>query len=312
MTKMISVVVTTYNRAELLKGCLESLCQQDLDRSQYEVIVVDNGSTDITHQVVQAFKYTGIIRYYFESQPGMNHARNLGLQSARGYYVAYIDDDALAAPNWLEVAINLFAAEVPTPDCLGGPIFPFYTSSKPIWFEDKYEIRRDWRAPRYLKTGESFSGSNMIWQKKVLDSLNGFDPNVGVIGNTLRLGGETIVFSKLWSMRENVKLYFSRDLIVRHWVPDFKMTIGYRIKRNLAMGQYLANAYKTEQRREKAVRVWTIMGVIMKKTVRAILRAWKYRHWQSWMVEEWAPMMMLSGEILGLAGIRLKLFQKSR
>ena len=298
MIPKISVVVTTYNRADLLKGCLESLCQQTLDHSLYEIIVVDNHSTDDTHEVVEFFQRTGIVHYLMESQQGMNHARNLGLKEAHGNFVAYIDDDALAASEWLEVAEHAFATVVPTPDCLGGPIFPFYTSPMPEWFKDKYEIRRDWDTPRYLKAGQSFSGSNMIWRKEVLEDLGGFNPETGVIGNTLRLGGETIVFSKMWSTHDNPNLYFSPDLIVRHWVPDFKMKVSYRLRRNLAVGLFWAGENRQKLSKLKRIVLTTID--ILKITLRALVRFPRYRHWQNWVIEECSSGFLTLGELLGL------------
>jgi glucosyl-dolichyl phosphate glucuronosyltransferase len=311
MTPTISVVVTTYNRSELLRNCLESLCQQTLDRSLYEVIVVDNLSTDDTRQIVEDFKETGIVSYFIESQAGMNYARNLGLKEARGNYVAYIDDDALAAPNWLEVAFREITTRLPPLDCLGGPIFPFYTSMRPEWFEDKYEIRRDWKSPRYLKSGEPFSGSNMIWKKNTLEELNGFNPDVGVIGNTLRLGGETIVFSKIWSVFASPQMYFSPDLIVRHWVPEFKMKVSYRLKRNIAQGQYLAKTNKSKAISYRVCRFCWLMLDCSKICVRAIINIGSYPHWQNWIIEQWADFFMSVGELMGMLGIHPKLAQKS-
>ncbi|MGD8380729.1 MAG: glycosyltransferase, partial [Syntrophobacterales bacterium] len=93
----ISVIVCTYNRAELLGGTLRTLCHQTLDTSEYEVIVVDNNSTDNTREVVDEFcRRSSNVRYCFEPQQGLSHARNQGLQEAKGKYVAYIDDDARA------------------------------------------------------------------------------------------------------------------------------------------------------------------------------------------------------------------------
>jgi glucosyl-dolichyl phosphate glucuronosyltransferase len=311
MIPKISVVVTTYNRPGLLKNCLESLCRQTLDQNLYEIIVVDNFSTEDTRQVVEAFEKTRVVRYFIENKEGMNNARNLGLKEARGNYVAYIDDDALAAPNWLEIAIGEFSTVNPIPDCLGGPIFPFYTSPKPEWFDDKYEIRRDWHSPRYLQVGESFSGSNMIWRKDVLAALKGFDPNLGVTGNTLRLGGETIVFSKIWLANGSPQLYFQPDLIVRHWVPEYKMKVLYRVKRNIAQGQYFAKINQTKKVSFRARRFFKLLVDCGKITVRAILNAGTYPRWQNWIIDQWTEFFASLGELLGILGFQITLTQKN-
>jgi len=170
----ISVVICTYNRAELLNGALKSLVEQSLDPECSDIIVVDNVSTDNTQEVVKTFqelypKHT-ITRVY-EPRQGLGYARKSGFKNARGRYVAYIDDDALAGHDWLKNVLEFFTSVKPTPVCLGGPIFPFYKTSNPKWFKDADETRKWGDQPRCLKPGESFSGSNMIWSKKFLKIL---------------------------------------------------------------------------------------------------------------------------------------------
>ena len=90
--------------------------------------------------------------------------------------MAYIDDDAKASPDWLNVAFEIINSITPAPLCLGGPIYPFYLTPKPIWFKDEYEVRSWGPDSRWLSKGESFSGSNMIWKKEVFITFGGF-PN---------------------------------------------------------------------------------------------------------------------------------------
>jgi len=141
MDLFISVVVCTYNHSFLLKNCVTSLYEQTLAKDKYEIIVVDNNSKDDTAEVVKAFKNDELIRYIFEEQQGLSHARNRGVSEAYGSYIAFIDDDAKAAPDWLEVAFQILNSTQPALDCLGGPCYPFYLSEKPKWFLDEYEIR---------------------------------------------------------------------------------------------------------------------------------------------------------------------------
>lgn len=121
---MISVIICTYNRADLLAGALESVCQQSLAASAYEIVVVDNNSTDETPQVSRAYaeRYPDV-RYYIEPQQGLSYARNRDWQEARGEYVAYIDDDCQAPASWL--AVGQAVIEHVAPDGFGGPILLF-------------------------------------------------------------------------------------------------------------------------------------------------------------------------------------------
>lgn len=308
MTLLFSVVITTHNRADLLRSCLKSLFQQTIDHNLFEIIVVDNCSTDNTKEVFESFRADENFHYYYEEQLGMNAARNLGLKEAKGEYVAYIDDDAKAAPNWLEVAARELESLDPKPDCLGGPIFPFYTSPKPEWFKDKYEVRRDWQSPRYLKDGESFSGSNMIWKRDTLELLKGFDTDYGVIGDTLRFGGETIVFSKIWNSFEKPLLYYSPNLLVYHWVPPQKMKIKYRLKRALANGQTMG---RIETRNltlnEKMHYFFHYSGWSVLDIGRAIIHIGRHRTFQNWEVEELGSMLIDLGKALAVIKILPKI-----
>jgi len=235
----------------------------------------------------------------------MNHARNLGLSNAKGGLVAYIDDDARADASWLEKTQQLFFTTDPKPDCMGGPIFPFYTSPKPVWFKDKYEVRRDWKSPRYLESGKSFSGSNMIWRKDVLDDLGGFDTHFGVTGNTLRLGGETIGFDNLWATKESAILLFSPELIVYHWVPENKMKSSYFLKRYFVIGQYQTPVQITKKIPEKK-KFFKFLFLIFKRTLIALTKINSHNRWQNWVVEELSPISMLIGELLGSWGLFLR------
>ena len=101
----ISVIIATHNRADLLSIALESVARQTLDPTRYEVIVVDNASTDKTAALVKQMS-TGMpqLRYIAEERLGLSWARNAGLAAAQSPYVAYLDDDARAEPIWLEDA----------------------------------------------------------------------------------------------------------------------------------------------------------------------------------------------------------------
>src|SRR5258708_35944509 len=107
----ISAVICTYNRAEYLGRAIESLAHQDLDSAGYEIIVVDNNSTDNTAQLVKNSieAYPSVqIRYVLETEQGLSAARNRGAHEAAGNYIAYVDDDARAVQAWLSSLLASF------------------------------------------------------------------------------------------------------------------------------------------------------------------------------------------------------------
>jgi glycosyltransferase involved in cell wall biosynthesis len=307
---LMSVVVCTFNRANLLVDALHTLCHQTLDKSKYEVIVVDNNSTDGTRELVEEFcRRFSHVRYCFESQQGLSYARNRGWQEARGKYVAYIDDDARAGENWLKTALTLFEKAKPGPLCLGGPILPYYsTTNKPIWFKE--EIRTWGDSPRYLRSGESFSGSNMIWRKELVETLGGFDVTSGMRGDYLSLGEERILFEKIWRSFEQPHFFYSPELVVHHWVPPAKMTIWYPLKRAFAAGQ---KWNRSQGPRILWRRIRFLIGGVLEiaTMVGQLLRRRKeHAYFQNWLIEEGGPIFGMLGKLSGVMGLDIRLRQR--
>ena len=310
----LSVIVCTYNRANLLKEALESLVHQTLDKTLYEIIVVDNASLDNTVQVVQDFQkkhYEVNIRLIHEINPGLSIARNTGIRHAQGIYVAFIDDDAIADRDWLKTALHCFEEINPPPIGIGGPILPFYNSPKPAWFKDEYETRTWGDNPRFLKPGESFSGSNMILRKKTLNEYGGFDTRVGIKGKHLLLGEETALFERLWkSKKDKAFLYYSPKLLVYHLVPHYKMTLSYRLKRAFTHGQswYLWKNNKHIIKRF-LVLIGSLVSIIRFSTL-AVLHYRRYQFYQNWIIEKISPISAEIGKITGCLGIYIPIKQE--
>lgn len=229
----LSVVVCTYNRAELLGECLESLAVQTVERSRFEVIVVDNNSTDNTSQVAAAWgQQLASLRLLREARQGLSHARNLGWQSARGEIVAYLDDDAVAAPDWCEMILQAFRrADVP-PVAVGGVIVPRLKRTPPWWYVPRLETRQWGGTAGFLRPPEAaygFSGSNMAIARKVFTTTGGFSPDFGMRGATIDFGEETDFFARLY--REAPFFWYDPAIKVFHLVSDAQLSLAGRLRR---------------------------------------------------------------------------------
>src|SRR3990172_11341947 len=108
MSIITSAIICTHNRAEYLTKAIQSLVGQSISKDRYEIIVVDNCSTDFTKEVVERFSSKNYIRYIYEPTLGANYARNTGWRNARGKYVAYLDDDTVACHIWLDKILEVF------------------------------------------------------------------------------------------------------------------------------------------------------------------------------------------------------------
>lgn len=140
----LSIIICTLNRSSLLKKCLESLVQQECASWKFEIVLVDNGSTDDTKKVAEAFVDAGLsIKYLYESRKCIGYARNIGLRASEGRYLATLDDDVTAVPNWCEAVCRGFEQNENTPlgkiGAVGGPIEPIFETGRPPWLTPELE-----------------------------------------------------------------------------------------------------------------------------------------------------------------------------
>src|SRR5271169_6552202 len=115
----ITVILCTFNRCQLLAEALHSVAVSTLPESvEWEVLVIDNNSTDQTREVVEDFcrRYPGRFRYLFEPQQGKSHALNTGIREARGDILIFTDDDVTVEPTW----IHNLAAPLHSGEWMGG------------------------------------------------------------------------------------------------------------------------------------------------------------------------------------------------
>lgn len=306
MTPLISVVVCTYNRADLLYGCLQTILNQTCDPTCYEVIVVDNNSGDNTKHVVELFKEYTNLKYFLEIEQGLSHARNLGLEKSKGDYVAYLDDDVLIPAAWIETVFKLISESQNQVDGLGGPLFPFYTTPKPDWFDDKYAIQMGGKKEDFfLVEGQSFIGANMIWNKKVLENIHGFRTEFGYVGNKQTLGEETDAYFRAFKENPFARFLFSPDLCIQHWVPPLKMTLSYRLKRFYDQGLTKYHIYANNNKKNKIRYLFAKIIDLGKSIINSITKLRNYDKWQKWVYSEFANVVYIIGEICGGLGKKL-------
>lgn len=243
MSVLISVLVCTYNRAELLANLLQTLGEQSLAPSEYEVIVVDNNSTDQTRIVAERFcRRDPNMRYCFEPKQGLSHARNRAWQEACGDYVGYIDDDAKAPQEWLAVAQEII--QKLAPGMFGGPYYPFYNSPKPHWWKDSYREREHAEKARPL-TGyyEYLSGGNLFLRRTLLEKMGGFDTNFGMSGHKIATCEERELLLRIREARPNELIYYDPRLYIKHLVEAKKMSFKWLVRHRFASGRSHGRMY---------------------------------------------------------------------
>lgn len=233
---LISVVVCTHNRANLLANVLETLSKQDLPSNEYEVIVVDNNSTDKTRLIVEGLTSCDFsLRYFLETNIGLSHARNRGWREAVGDYVAYIDDDCKVTSQWLMIAKEVIEKIMPA--VFGGPYYAFYDKPKPTWFKDSYGSSDHGNNARALNENEYLMGGNIFFRRALLNVLDGFDIDLGMSSQKVAYGEETALQRHIRSAVPEQLIYYDPRLYVYHLVRPEKMTMRWVIRSAFPKGR---------------------------------------------------------------------------
>jgi len=238
MDNFISVIVCTYNRERYIGKCLEHLHRQHADKKLYEVIIVDNNSTDQTAEICKVTKtHYGETRfqYFFEPNQGLSHSRNRGIHESNGTIIAFLDDDAFADPEYIS-SLNRFFTSHPEVAAIGGKIVPIYEAEKPAWMSSyllPLVAAQDMGDKLKRFTGRKFPiGANMAFQKDVFEKYGLFNTDLGRKGKKLEGGEEKDMFERL--KKNNEAILYNPAISVQHIIPPTRVTLSYI--RNMGIG----------------------------------------------------------------------------
>jgi glucosyl-dolichyl phosphate glucuronosyltransferase len=252
---MNSIIIPTVNRASLLELAIESFCQQDFAADGYEILVVDNGSTDSTKDVTSAAiaAYPDRqIRYIYEPEPGLLSGRHRGAVEAKGEVLIFVDDDIAADRAWLGSIVGTFAD--PTVQLVGGKNLPTYEVETPTWLEGFWETTPyGGRACSYLSLLDLGDrpidiDANYVWglnfsiRKHILFELGGFHPDcIPARLQHFQGDGETGLTQK--ANQKGYRAVYQPQALVHHRISKDRLTPEYFQKR--AYYQGVCNSYTT-------------------------------------------------------------------
>lgn len=251
--RAVSVIIAAYNRREDLKKVLDTLLAQEMDKKfLYEIIVVDNNSTDGTKEAVIAYvpkfesadvkdKCLGL-KYFFEPRQGKSCALNRGIQEARGDIIAFTDDDVLLDPYWLYHLIECF--EKYGCDGVGGRVVPVYPQRTPKWIRDNptklagVVVIADYgeETKPFGRPMDPFIGSNYAFKRKVFDDCGLFRVDLGP--GTSAMGEDTELIDRL--VNKGKSLYYCGAAVVRHPVDLGRLRLKYIAQWHMALGRFAA------------------------------------------------------------------------
>ncbi len=232
----ISVVICTFNRSCRLADALTSLlAQQNINRIDCEIIVVDNNSTDGTDAVVGQFmpRFNNRLRYYFEPTQGLSVARNSGIRIATGEIIAFIDDDVIVDEQWLNNIGKYFKNNADLV-AIAGRVLPKFFGERPSWLKfDQQHILRgplnyyDHGDKAFLLKGEGgqFIGTNMIFHKRVFERNGLFACELKKINGRYLLTEDSEFFLRL--SRRGEAIMYAPDVMLEHVCDEKRLTKAY-------------------------------------------------------------------------------------
>ena len=246
----VTVIVATHNRAPQLRKTLEALLTQKTPEGLgWEILVVDNGSTDGTLEVFRAMalQVPGRLRYVFEPRLGKSRALNAGIAVARGAVIAMTDDDVSPAVDWVATAATVLDKRAA--DGAGGRILPRWEVEPPSWLPGSQrlldylaimEFDRAAMLPPLAGRYPQIWGANMVFRREALQKLGGFDTRLGPVGRRRYCGEDDDVVRRM--LKASRPVAYDPALTVFHRIPRARLKRAYfrRVMWDMGEGQALA------------------------------------------------------------------------
>lgn len=220
----VTVAIPTYNRAAFLRQTLAGIGTQQFPRNHFEVIVVDNNSTDETRAVVAEFAHLRPApRHVFETRQGLNHARNRAIAEARGEIILFGDDDILVEPDWLaQMVVPLIADGNRRIGVVGGEVIPVFPDGMPEWVAE-WHLPLAFRADTGLMPAKnSPMGANFAFPKWVFTQVGLFNADLDRKGRNYFSGGDGEMVRRV--REAGFDVWFVPTAAVKHQMPASRTT----------------------------------------------------------------------------------------
>lgn len=237
-----SIIICTYNRGKYIYDLLRSIAENDYPNDSYEIVFIDNNSTDQTKEECERFckDFEGApFRYIVEHNQGLSYARNRGIRESAGEYLIFIDDDAIVRHDYLK-NLKAYLEEDPAIEVFGGEIIPKYESGeKPKWLSKwsySWLSAIDKGEEKCLFNNKEYPiGANMGLKKALADQVGLFNTQLGRTKRNL-IGGEEKDF--FFRIRETgTPIYYLPKLSIQHCIPPERTTHDYIARLGLGIGK---------------------------------------------------------------------------
>ncbi len=277
----ISVIIGTYNRADILRECLQSLEKQSVTPDRYEVLVIDNNSPDHTSEVAEDFaRRNPHFQAFLETQVGHTYTRNRGIEESQADWLLFLDDDLLAPENLIEKTLEI--AREGRFRMFGGKQVPWYFVGRTRWFKDRYIRVPKYRVRSRMAKGETVTGFCMAIHRSLFKEFEAFRLDLGMKGEKIGYADETEFQDRLHKADEPIG--FDPELYVNHLVPQYKQTVDWQLEAAFATGRDIVRSRRMEPglyTSLKAVFIALVMSTlnIIRYTPRLLAKDYYIENW---------------------------------
>lgn len=297
-TPEITVIICTYNRGDLLSETLPTVFDQNIPKSQYNVLVINNNSNDSTEEILTKFsKSYSNLSVIKENQQGLSYARNTGYVNSTTEWVIYLDDDAMVPSDF--VAIALETTKSNKYDCFGGVYYPWYKHGKPAWFKDIYASTAEFYKQKNGHKLHYASGGIMAIKKSLLIEFNGFPTHLGMKGNAMAYGEETFLQNQM--KRNGYTIGIIPKWNINHIVNRYKLHPMWFIKNGYITGRDAWIIYEEEITFKSITKCLfnTILTFFQKLTTKTPMLFHKNYYIQNWFIDTFHPISIQYGRVIG-------------
>jgi glycosyltransferase involved in cell wall biosynthesis len=292
----------------LIKETLPSLFNQNVSQDDYNVIIVDNNSTDQTTEFLEQIpkKYNNVT-IVFEKKQGLSHAKNAGMMHTKTEWIVYLDDDAKVPFDFVSKAQkNIVNSKF---KCFGGVYLPWYKYGKPKWYKDEYVSNKDKLLEFNTLNKDYISGGIFAINKNLLMQYNGFSTNIGMKGDNVSYGEETLLQIKI--RKDDYEIGYDPNWLIYHIVAKYKLSPWWFLKNGYVSGRDSWIIYTDNPSTKKLFlyfyRSIKLFFINLYKYTKKIINSDYYM--QNWIIDVLRPTVLKYGQIVG--GVKILLMKNA-
>lgn len=287
-----TIAIPTYNRASRLRQTLAGIARQEIPAGEYEVLVIDNNSTDDTRQAVAEWAAApSPPRYLLETRQGLDHGRNRAIAEARGEIILFADDDILVEPDWLRRIAEPFDRDRDGRiGAVGGEVVPVFPDGLPAWVADWHSPLAFRKDAGPLGPSQNPMGANLAIPRRVFARVGQFHTALDRSGGSYFSGGDTDMVRRIRAA--GFEVWFAPAAAVRHQMPASRTTFRYAARHAFDSARsrvvdraggpgaaaYLSGRFLINCLKAPALAVWALLNFVCLKpgsAKKALVRSWR-------------------------------------